>query len=343
MMVLVLTNPAVPGPKPKLFITASIHGREYAPAELVTRFGEYLVDNYGVDADATTLLDYHEIHLMLQANPDGRKEAEAGTLWRKNTNQNYCGVTSGSRGADLNRNFAFQWGQWNGSSGAQCAETYRGPSPASEPETQAIQNYMAAIFPDQRDDVLTSAAPAEATGVYIDVHSFASLVLWPWGFNDTVAPNGPALQTMGRKMAYFNDYTPQQSVALYPTDGSTEDFAYGELGLASFTFELGTAFFQDCTTFESTVYPANLNVLVYAAKAARTPYQTPAGPDALDLTLSPARVDNRKPGGAVGDHRRHTLPQHHRHGAVAAHRRGRVHHRHAALESRCAHPRHGSG
>ena len=85
---------------------------------LATRFAEYLVNNYGMDPDATWILDHHEIHLMLQTNPEGRKEAEAGTSWRKNTNENYCGATSSNRGADLNRNFAFQWDCCGGSSGA---------------------------------------------------------------------------------------------------------------------------------------------------------------------------------------------------------------------------------
>ena len=100
-----MTNSAIAGPKPKLFVTGAIHAREYATAELATRFAEYLVNNYGVDADATWILDYHEVHVMLQTNPDGRKKAETGLSWRKNTNQNYCGATSNYRGADLNRNF----------------------------------------------------------------------------------------------------------------------------------------------------------------------------------------------------------------------------------------------
>ena len=70
-----------------------------------------------------------------------------------------------------------------------------------------------------------------------------------------MAPNGPALQTLGRKFAYFNNYTPEQAIGLYPTDGTTDDFGYGDLGVASYTFELGTAFFQDCSTFENT-HPA---------------------------------------------------------------------------------------
>ncbi len=290
MMVLRLTNLAIGGDKPKLFINAAIHAREYTTAELVTRFAEMLVNGYGVDPDITWILDHHEVHLMLQTNPDGRKQAETGLSWRKNTNQNYCGATSTSRGADLNRNFAFQWGCCSGSSGSQCNETYRGPSPASEPEVQAVQNYLRSIFPDQRADPLTSPAPADATGVYLDIHSYSQLVLWPWGFTSTVAPNGPALQTLGRKFAYFNNYTPQQAIGLYATDGTTDDFGYGELGVASYTFELGTAFFQACTTFENTILPGNMPALLYAAKVARTPYLTPAGPDALNVAAAPAAI-----------------------------------------------------
>ena len=290
MNVLILTNSAIAGPKPKLFMTTSIHAREYTPAELSTRFAEFLVTNYGADPDATWILDHHEIHLMLHANPDGRKQAETGLSWRKNTNQNYCGATSTARGADLNRNFVFQWGCCNGSSSSQCSETYRGPSPASEPEVQVIQDYLRAIFPDQRPDPLPSPAPADATGVYLDIHSYSELVLWPWGFTSTVAPNGPALQTLGRKFAYFNSYTPEQAIGLYPTDGTTDDFGYGELGVASYTFELGTSFFQACSIFENTILPDNMAALKYAAKVVRTPYLTPAGPDALNVVATPDTI-----------------------------------------------------
>ncbi|MGH2543393.1 MAG: carboxypeptidase regulatory-like domain-containing protein, partial [Ardenticatenaceae bacterium] len=146
------------------------------------------------------------------------------------------------------------------------------------------------IFPDQRDDPLDDPAPADATGVWIDLHSYSELVLWPWGFTGQPAPNGTALQTLGRKFAYFNDYTPQQSIELYPTDGTTDDFGYGDLGIGSFVFELGTAFFQQCSTFENTILPDNLPALLYAAKASRTPYLTPAGPDALNVALSSTTV-----------------------------------------------------
>lgn len=290
LYVLRLTNGAVSGPKPKLFVMSALHAREYTTAELNTRFGEYLVEHYGVDADATWLLDHHEVHLLLQANPDGRKQAEAGMYWRKNTNEAYCAADSPFRGADLNRNFPFQWGCCGGSSTYQCNETYRGPSAASEPETQAVRDYVRAEFADRRGHALSAAAPITTTGVFLDLHSHGELVLWPWGFTGEPAPNGTALQTLGRKLAYFNDYEPQQAADLYPTDGTTDGFAYGELGVAAFAFEMGTQFFQSCTAFEATVYPDNLAALAYAAKAAQAPYLIPAGPEALEVRVSPAQV-----------------------------------------------------
>lgn len=290
LMVLKLTNSAIPGPKPVLFVMSSMHAREYAPAELTTRFAEQLVAGYGVDADVTWLLDYHEIHLLLQANPDGRKQAETGLLWRKNTNQNYCQSYPRYNGADLNRNYAFGWGGYVDSEDYICSEVYRGPAAASEPETKAVQTYVGSLFPDLRPADLDAAAPVTTTGVFLDIHSYSQLVLWPWGFTETAAPNGAALQTMGRKLAYFNNYTPQQAIDLYPTQGTTTDFAYGELGLAAYTFELGTSFFQDCATFENTILPDNLEALLYAAKVVRTPYLTPSGPDVSDLAVLPSFV-----------------------------------------------------
>ena len=286
MRVLVLTNHNVSGTKPKMFVTSSIHAREYTPTELMTRFAESLVSEYGVAADATWLLDYHEVHLMLQANPDGRKHAEAGQLWRKNVNENYCAEEPNSRGADLNRNFDFAWDCCGGSSDSECSNTYHGASATSEPEVLSIQNYIQSIFLDQRGPNLTDPAPDDATGIYLDIHSTGQLILYPYGFTETLAPNNTQLRTLARKLAFFNLHTPQQLLDHYITDGTAEDFGYGEMGLASFTYELGTEFFEDCSYFENTLLPRNMPSLYYAAKVARTPYMTPSGPDVVDGSLS---------------------------------------------------------
>lgn len=295
MLVLRLTNSLIPGPKPKLFLTGAMHAREYATAELVTRFAESLVDNYGINADATWILDHHEVHLMLQTNPDGRKQAEAGLSWRKNTNGTYCLSDWDSRGADLNRNFEFEWNCCGGSSDDECYATYHGLYPASEPEIQAVEQYLDSIFPDQREDDPSSPAPLDATGIYIDVHSYGRLVLWPWGSTSDLPPNSDQLQTLGRKFAYWNDHSPEQAIGLYPTDGTSDDHAYGKLGVAAYCFELGTSFFQSCSYFEGTIVPDNMPSLLYAAKAVRTPYMTPGGPDASSISLSASQVQAGTP------------------------------------------------
>ncbi|MEK8032167.1 M14 family metallopeptidase [Ideonella sp. DXS29W] len=296
MFVLKLTNKDTTGPngeaKPKLFINAGMHAREYATAPLVLAFAKQLLTGYGTDADATWILDHHEIHMMLQTNPDGRKKAEGGLMWRKNTNRNYCGANSNSRGADLNRNFSFTWNitKGQGSSGNACSETYRGPSAASEPETQSVEDYARSLWPDRRGPNQNDPAPADTSGMHLDVHSYSELVLWPWGHVKQAAPNGTAMQTLGRKLAYFNGYTPEQSIGLYPTDGTSDDIPYGELGVPAMTFEIGTSFFQSCSSFESNIKPKNLPALMYAAKVLRTPYLTPAGPDVTKLKLSASGV-----------------------------------------------------
>ena len=141
MFALLIANRFTLETKPVFFAICSLHAREYSPAELCTRFAEKLVSGYGNDPDITTLVDYHEIHLVLQGNPDGRKMAEAGYLWRKNKNNRYCsdknvdakGYAKG-RGIDLNRNFPVGFGIEDGSE--ECDLTFHGPAAYPSPRVE---------------------------------------------------------------------------------------------------------------------------------------------------------------------------------------------------------------
>jgi carboxypeptidase T len=277
-------NHAVPD-KPRLFLIANVHGREFITPEAAMQFAARLLNGHGHDADATWLLDWHEIHVLVSANPDGHARNEDSYIyWRKNTRQNGCPTTYGT---DLNRNFGFQWGG-AGSSSDTCSEIYHGPSAASDLETQAIQNYAVSLFPDQRGALITDAAPVTTSGVLISLHSYQNLVLWPWGFADTPSPNDSQLEQFGRKLAGYNGYTPQAAHALYPTSGTTDDWSYGTLGIASYTFEMGTGadgFLPSCIHYSAIISP-NLDALWYAARVARAPYQLSAGPDVLTPTIT---------------------------------------------------------
>ncbi|MFY8350408.1 M14 family zinc carboxypeptidase [Pseudoalteromonas sp. SSM20] len=270
---------------PTLFIQSAMHARELATAALTLDFAKQLLAERETNADINWILETQQIHILFQTNPDGRKIAETGVSQRKNVNENHC--VESSVGVDLNRNFSFGWGTVDGgSSGDACAATYRGDAPGSEPEVAAVENYVRSIFPDQRGPNVSDAAPENTQGLYLDIHSYSKLILWPWGGSYDAAPNAKGLESLGRKLAYFNNYTPMQSVGLYPTDGTSDNLAYGELGIAHITFELGTAFFQSCSHYNALIKPSNLKALLYAAKVTKAPYQLSQGPDVTDINLA---------------------------------------------------------
>ena len=315
--------------RPRMVVFSSIHAREYAPAEVDTRFAEYLVNGYGNDAEATWLVDHNDFRLILLANPDARVLAEQQIYQRKNMNIIDGACSSEDEflqpGVDLNRNFPFHWNITNGdgSSSDQCDQTFRGPSvsgsplvqAAPEPETDNLVRYVAGlcdsdgnctggpdllpdapVFADRRSGSMGGsnghddgdAAPDDTTGFFVDIHSNAALVLWPWGDTSSAAPNQVALRTFGRRIAYFNQYTPEQSDQLYATDGTTDDTMYGLLGVPGFTIETdGFDFFQDCDSFDASTAPDNIAALRYVARALAAPYRLPSGPDVLDLAATP--------------------------------------------------------
>ncbi len=316
--------------RPKFAAYFSIHAREYTPAEIGTRFSEWLVDNYGTDPEATWLVDHNDFHLILMANPDARKEAEQQIYHRKNMDDTYgdinqCGDDEFSQfGIDLNRNFPFHWDitRGLGSDDDVCSQTYHGPyadgtNPNDhiqgdrEPETVNLFSYVAGtcdangdctggLFGDHRNGPMDPSnttddggdvAPADTSGIFVDMHSNAALVLWSWGDTSTDSPNVTPLTTLGRRIAYFNGYTPEQSNELYLTDGTTFDSMYGLLGIAAYTIETnGFDFFEDCATFESDTAPRNLEALRYISRALHAPYRLPAGPDTIDVSASAAQI-----------------------------------------------------
>ena len=283
-----LTNRKRPGPKPTFFLMSAIHARELSTPELALRFVDHLLGRYGIDADVTWLLDAHLVVVVPIVNPDGHVLAEQGYLQRKNTDTSHGHCTVPNIGVDLNRNSTFRWGVVNGPSESPCAETYPGPVPESEPETAALQALVRSLFPDQRGPGDGDASPSDATGILITLHSYSNLVMWPWGYTRETAPNVAGLSAIGRKFAAYNGYTRQQSIALYATSGTTDDWAYGELGIAAFTFEVGPSsrscggFFPPFTCLDGgaggAFWPRNLPAFLYAARIARTPFELAQGP-----------------------------------------------------------------
>ncbi|HEY9283684.1 MAG TPA: M14 family zinc carboxypeptidase, partial [Pyrinomonadaceae bacterium] len=298
-----LTNSERTGAKPTFFLMAAIHARELTTSELALRFVDHLLTNYGTDADATWLLDEHRVVVVPVANPDGRRLAEQGLYQRKNTHavgDAPCAepVTMFSQpGIDLNRNHDFKWGTVDKPTIDPCTEPYPGTHAASEPETDALQNLVRSYFPDQRGPLDTDAAPLSTTGLLITLHSYGDLVMWPWGHTSGVAPNGTALALIGGKFAGYNGYTAQQANKLYPSSGKTDEWAYGELGIPAYVFEVGLSS-GECGGFMppyscldggegGRFWQRNLPAFLYAARIAREPYRLVQGPTVESVTLTP--------------------------------------------------------
>jgi len=283
IFVLVIGHQSSPHAQAPLVIMAAQHARELTTAESATRFAEWLVNGYGNDPTATWLLDHRQIHIIAQHNPDGRREVENGnSMWRKNANTNAC--PGGTPGVDLNRNSNVFWGDF--SSSTSCAETYRGPAAGSESETQAVQNYLDQVFNDYRSN-LNDPVPETAEGLFLSLHSFSELILFPWegsgGGSGNNAPNHDQLAWLGRKMGFFTGYQVGRDI-LYSAGGTMPDYAHGELGVAAYTYEIGTSFQQSCASFENAIWPDILEALTYSAKAAERPYLAPSGPDAVSVS-----------------------------------------------------------
>ncbi len=158
-------------------------------------------------------------------------------------------------GVDVNRNYSYTWNCCGGDSGTLCNALYHGAAAGSEPESTAVMAYEAAIFTDWKGPNRTDPISLDADGMFVDLHSNAAALWWPWGMIGDLAPNATQLQTLGRKLAYFNGYTPAQSYS-DPASGCSDDHTFGTFGVATYTWELGGQFFENC---ESSFLPTTLH------------------------------------------------------------------------------------
>ncbi|MCP2262043.1 Zinc carboxypeptidase [Streptoalloteichus tenebrarius] len=301
-------------PKPRFLLMAQIHAREITTSETAWRFITRLVDGYRDDAEITALLDGTEVWVVPQVNPDGIQTVEEGLAagdvsansraWqRKNrddaNSEKPCSGPwqSSQEGIDLNRNWDSHWGGASTSKNP-CSLVYAGPKAASEPETTALAALFERLFPDQRGPAETDAAPPTTRGAMVTLHTYGNLVLFPWGHDKNVkTPNDVGLRSMAFRMSHFNGYnTGQPGEVLYNASGGTDDWTYDRLGIASFTFEIGPGS-GDCTGFfpeyrcQDRFWELNGPALLYAAKAARSPYTSALGPTISGVTVQRARSD----------------------------------------------------
>ncbi|HKO45591.1 MAG TPA: M14 family zinc carboxypeptidase [Pyrinomonadaceae bacterium] len=163
-----------------VLIVGGVHGRELMNPDAIVDLMIELILAYTANQDITLggktwrarelkiMMNTLDIWLLPCANPDGREHAmNVDEMWRQNRRDN---PGTSCEGVDVNRNHDIVWGVTTPfTSCSPCNETYVGPDRFSEPETRNIRDLC----------------DAHRIDVFLDVHSFTGLVLYPWGHAHT--------------------------------------------------------------------------------------------------------------------------------------------------------------
>lgn len=276
----IAAGPSGPNRRGVLFL-GGVHARELVNPDMLIMLGIKLCQSYVNNTDLVLgnktytagvvklLVEGLDIFFFPLVNPDGRAYVQApngDAMWRKNRRHN-----SGTcYGVDINRNFDLLWSSGIGTSSDPCDyQIYKGPSAFSEPETRNVR-WMLDTYPQIQS--------------MLDVHSFSNDYLYPWGdaTDQSTDPNQnfqnhaydglrgvpnsaqykeytPSqdlwwFQTSGNALVQAiagvrgTTYTSKQSIGLYPTSGTSDDYAYsrhfvdtGKTRVYGATLETGSA------------------------------------------------------------------------------------------------------
>lgn len=231
-------------------------------------------------AQIKKIVETKDTYVFPQCNPDGRHfSMSQDPMWRKNRRPAPAGHPQTSCvGVDINRNYDFLWNYpvyfdpaspIANSTNPCDYQVYIGPGAASEPETKNAV-WMFDQFPNIR--------------YFIDIHSYSEDILYNWGDDD----NQATTPTMNFQNAAFNgkrgiagdnkyreylnatdkttavnlankmkaaiagirgrQYKVEQSMSLYPTAGTSDDYAFSrhildakKAKVYSYTIEWGSA------------------------------------------------------------------------------------------------------
>jgi murein tripeptide amidase MpaA len=284
------TRPA--GAADGLLFLGGVHAREWVPPEALVSFAADVLEAHSLGsglgyggtsfgaAEVRRVIETTNVFVVPCVNPDGRHHSQTvDGAWRKNRRPAPAGHSGAAcTGVDLNRNFDFLWdhlAKFAPNSGVATsndpchATQYRGPAPASEPETRNVV-WLLDTYPRVR--------------WLVDVHSAIPVILHSWGSDENQSMNpgenfrnagldgvrgrdgdgiGEYISTADLAVAAAladrmndavhgvrgNDYGVEQAYGLYPTSGASDDYAFSRHFLDStrtkvygFTIECGTSF-----------------------------------------------------------------------------------------------------
>jgi hypothetical protein len=233
-------NVEVDEDEPAMLVVSAHHAREISTPVITLGAAERLAAGYASDPQVTAAVDGHEIWIAPVWNPDGYNHVfTVDNMWRKNRR-----VFATAVGVDQNRNYPQGWAAPCAGSTSAGSETYKGPSAASEAETQTMMAWS------QR----------ERFAKVIDYHSYGREVLY--GYKCLGHPFTSWMQQEAAALSRASGYG--GLTRLPSAEGEHPEWQFARMGSYAFLIETHTQFqppYDSAVTEANLVWPGILSVL----------------------------------------------------------------------------------
>jgi len=204
--------------KPAIWVDGGIHAREWASPATVLYMLNKLVSGY--KTNLTNYIDSATWYFVVVLNPDGYSHTHStDRMWRKNRRPG----SRGCEGVDLNRNFDYSFGGM-GTSTDPCDDTYRGRAAFSEPESQAVRDFV-----NSHKDIKA----------FLTIHAYSQMWFYPFGdARNHCSPDCERVKRVAEAgaKALYSRYRTRYDVGtaadlLYEAAGGSDDWAKGKANI----------------------------------------------------------------------------------------------------------------
>ena len=246
--------------KPVIWLDCGIHSREWVSPPACLHAVDRLAEMANAVDPRDNLLSVYDFYILPVANPDGYAYSwSSDRMWRKNRKPNaqprqwggpqwggaqgwpsFGGIPGGQSanpkcqyGVDPNRNFPAQFQQ---GSSDPCADSFKGSSPFSEAESQAIRDGVRNI---------NSLYGPNKIAAFVSIHAYSQFWMSPYGYTysqpqdytDHMRVMKKAVGALESVSGTKFTYGPISDI-IYVAYGSSVDWAYDEGIKYSFGLEL---------------------------------------------------------------------------------------------------------
>ncbi|MHA2230921.1 MAG: M14 family zinc carboxypeptidase [Candidatus Hodarchaeales archaeon] len=171
-------------------------------------------DGDGVTFDEVEILDFDDDDYVARYNDGEYYEGADGPDFDLIFGEDPPG------GVDLNRNYDYKF-IGSGSSNDPANFLYRGEYPFSEPETQAIRDFVS-----QHD-----------FNFAVSLHSGVRAIIAPWGYTNLPTPDQAEFDALIQRLKGQTGYPSWDEIGGYYVNGEWGDWMYGSEGVFAFTLE----------------------------------------------------------------------------------------------------------